>query len=204
MPSKICVSATGSSIDSQVDPRFGRCTYFVIADTDTMDCQYLPNAAYESPHGAGIQAAQVVANQKVQVVITGMVGPNAYRVLSAAGIEVITGVRGSVRDAIERYRTGELRGGQSPAVGFGFGGGMRRGGGLGRRAAAPYSSLPWQRGTWESPASVMGERGWAPTPTAQDELAGLQERKESLMRELSDLELTISELKRRRADQRPP
>jgi predicted Fe-Mo cluster-binding NifX family protein len=109
MPPKICVSATGSSIDSEIDPRFGRCAYFIIADTDTMRCQCLPNAAYDSPHGAGIQAAQVVVNQSVQAVITGMVGPNAHRVLSAAGIEVITGTAGTVKDAIQKYKNGELR-----------------------------------------------------------------------------------------------
>jgi predicted Fe-Mo cluster-binding NifX family protein len=113
MPKKICVSATGSSIDSQIDPRFGRCAYFIIADPDTMDYQNMPNAAYESPHGAGIQAAQAVANERVQAVITGIVGPNAHRVLSAAGIEIITGVSGTVKNAIQRYKNGELGGDSS-------------------------------------------------------------------------------------------
>jgi predicted Fe-Mo cluster-binding NifX family protein len=204
MPSKVCVSATGSSIDSQIDPRFGRCAYFIIADTDTMGYQHMPNAAYESPHGAGIQAAQVVANQNVQAVITGMVGPNAHRVLSAAGIEIITGVSGTVRDAIQRYKTGQLRGGRSPLGGFGFGPGMRRGGGPGRRATDSYSSWPSQMGRWQSAASVMGEEGLMPAPTTQDELNALQERRKNLMHELSDLESTIDELKRRRAGERPP
>ena len=203
MPSKVCVSATGSSIDSQIDPRFGRCAYFIIADADRMDYQHMPNAAYESPHGAGIQAAQVVANQKVQAVITGMVGPNAYRVLSAAGIEIITGVSGTVRDAIQRYKTGQLRGGQSPLGGFSFGPGMRRGGGSGRRAGESCSSWPSQMRTWQSPVSVVGEGGLMPAPTTQDELTALEERGKSLMRELSDLESTIDELKRRRAGERP-
>jgi len=204
MQSKVCVSATGSSIDSQIDPRFGRCAYFIVADADTMDYQHMPNAAYESPHGAGIQAAQVVANQKVQAVITGMVGPNAHRVLSAAGIEIITGVSGTVRDAIQRYKAGQLRGGQDPSGGFGFGPGRGRGGGLGRRAGGSCSSWPSQMGTWQSPASVMREEGLMPAPTTQDELTALQERRKSLMHELSDLESTIDELKRRRPGERPP
>ena len=198
------MSATGTSIDSQIDPRFGRCAYFIIADTDTMDHQCLPNSAHTSPHGAGVQAAQVVVNQNVQVVVTGMVGPNAHRVLSAAGIEVVAGVTGTVRDAIERYKTGELRGRQGPAGGFGFRGGMRRGGGPGRRPAESYSSGPSQTGSWRSPASSVKEDGWNPAPTTQDELSGLQERKKDLMRELSDLESAIDELKRRRAGERPP
>jgi len=200
---RVCVSAAGSSIDSQIDPRFGRCACFIVADTDTMDCQYLPNAAYESPHGAGIQAAQAVANQKVQAVITGMVGPNAQRVLSAAGIEIITGVSGTVRNAIQRYKTGQLRGGQGPSGGLGFGPNRGRGGGLGRRGGESCQSWPLQMGTWQSP-SVMREEGLTPAPTTQDELTTLQERRKSLMHELSDLESTIDELKRRRPDERPP
>jgi predicted Fe-Mo cluster-binding NifX family protein len=200
---KVCVSATGSSIDSQIDPRFGRCTYFIIADPGTMDFQCLPNAAYESPHGAGIQAAQAVANQKVQAVITGMVGPNAYRVLSTAGIEIITGVSGTVRDAIQRYNAGQLRGGQSPPGGFGFGPGRGRGVGLGRRAGESCPTWPSQMETWQSPASVMGEERLMPVPTTQDELTALQERRKSLTHELSNLESTIDELKRRRPGERP-
>jgi len=190
------VSATGNSIDSQVDPRFGRCAYFIVVDTDTMNCQSLPNAAYDSPHGAGIQAAQIVANQNVQAVLTGMVGPNAHRVLSAAGIEIVTGVTGTVRDAIRRYKSGELHGGQTRPRGFGFGG-MGRGGPRGWIAADSYPSWPSQTD------SVVREQGWMPAPTAQDELAVLQERKRALVRELAHLESAIDELKRRRADERP-
>ena len=199
MSSKICVSATGSSINSQIDPRFGRCPYFIIADRDTLDYQGLPNTAVESPHGAGIQAAQLVAGQNVRTVITGMVGPNAYRVLSAAGIEVVTGATGTVRDAIQKYKNGELRGGQDPTRDSGFGRGMKVGGGLGRHAA--WSSPPLPAGM-RARQSYIVERGQdipAPAP-AQDELAALQERKEVLMRELTDIESSIGELKRRAAD----
>jgi predicted nucleic acid-binding Zn-ribbon protein len=59
-------------------------------------------------------------------------------------------------------------------------------------------------GTWQPPASVMGEEGLTPAPTTQDELAALQERRKNLMRELSDLESTIDELRRRRAGERQP
>jgi predicted Fe-Mo cluster-binding NifX family protein len=201
---KVCVSATGSSIDSQIDPRFGRCAYFIIADPDTIDFQCLPNAAYDSPHGAGIQAAQMVTNQKVQTVITGMVGPNAHRVLSTAGIEIITGASGTVKDAIQRYKAGQLCGGQGPSGAFDFGPGRGRGGGLGRRAGDSCPSLPSQMGTWQSPASAMREEGLTPAPTTQDEMTALQERRKSLMHELGDLESTIDELKRRRLGERPP
>lgn len=107
---KVCVSAADGSLDARIDPRFGRCAYFVIVDPDTMECHYLHNKAAVSSHGAGIQAAQTVVNESVQVVITGIVGPRAHRVLSAAGVEVVTGATGTVRESIQMYTSGQLRG----------------------------------------------------------------------------------------------
>jgi predicted Fe-Mo cluster-binding NifX family protein len=195
MSAKVCISATGNSINSQIDARFGRCAYFIVVDRGTLEYQCLPNTAAESPHGAGIQAAQLVARQNVQAVITGMVGPNAQRVLSASGIEVVTGATGTVKDAIQKYKTGELRAGQSPADGFGFGRGMT-GGGRGRRATWSHPSWPTQMGTCQSSA---GERKTDASAT-QDELAALQKRKKLLVDELTDVKSTIDGLKRRGAD----
>jgi hypothetical protein len=60
MAMKTCVSATDSSVDAQIDPRFRRYAYFIIADPDAMEHHSLPNTRSESPPGAGIQAAQIV------------------------------------------------------------------------------------------------------------------------------------------------
>ena len=98
---KIAVSVTGPDIDAEIDPRFGRCQYFLIVNTDTMEFDSIPNASATAMGGAGIQAAQTVAAKNVEIVITGNVGPNAFQTLNAAGIKVITGASGSARDAIE-------------------------------------------------------------------------------------------------------
>ena len=89
---KICVSASSNSLDANVDSRFGRCPYFVIIDSETMEFDLVPNDSTNAAHGAGIQAAQTVVNKGVKVVITGNVGPNAFQVLSTTGIKVLTGV----------------------------------------------------------------------------------------------------------------
>lgn len=130
---KICVSAVAESLDAQVDPRFGRCPYFVIVDSETMKFEAIPNTASRSMSGAGIQSAQTVASKGVNVLITGNVGPNAFQALSAAGIKVVTGAFGTVREAIEKYKRGELRETGAPTVGGHFGMGMGRGRGQGRR-----------------------------------------------------------------------
>lgn len=127
---KICVTAVSVSLDAQIDPRFGRCKYFLIVNSETMESKAILNEAFQAAHGAGIQAAQTVANSGVEVVITGNVGPNAFRVLSAAGITIVTGVSGSVRDAVEKYKKGQLQEIGSPTVGGHFG--MGRRGGKGR------------------------------------------------------------------------
>ena len=103
---KICVTSVSDSLDAQVDQRFGRCQYFMIIDSDSMQFEPVPNLALASGSGAGIQAAQLVANKKTSVLITGNVGPKAFQALSAAGIKIITGASGKVRDVVEKYRKG--------------------------------------------------------------------------------------------------
>jgi predicted Fe-Mo cluster-binding NifX family protein len=124
---KICVTATGNSIDAQIDPRFGRCSYFVIVDSETMQFEAVPNMAAGASGGAGIQAAQAIANKDVKLLITGNVGPKAFQALAAAGIEVATGAFGTVREAVEKYKSGELDKTGAPTVGGHFGMGGRGG-----------------------------------------------------------------------------
>ncbi len=127
---KVAVSATGPSLDAEVDPRFGRCQYLIAADTDTMEFEATENTNIMAGGGAGISSGQMVANMGVQVVLTGNCGPNAYQTLSAAGIQVITGVSGTVRQAIEDYKAGRFQALSAPSVDahFGMGGGMGGGG----------------------------------------------------------------------------
>ena len=124
---KVCVSAVSGSLDSQIDPRFGRCPYFVLVDSETMEFEVISNASKGALHGAGIQAAQIVSGRGAKVVLTGNIGPNAFQVLSSAGINVMTSVFGTVREAIERHQRGELKKTDSPTSGGHFGLGSRRG-----------------------------------------------------------------------------
>ncbi|RKY39498.1 MAG: dinitrogenase iron-molybdenum cofactor biosynthesis protein [Candidatus Omnitrophota bacterium] len=121
---RICITSEGESIDSKIDPRFGRCRYFIIADTDTLEFEVIKNPNINSVGGAGIQSAQLVASKKVKAVLSGNVGPNAFRVLNAEGIDVYTQITGSVKEAIEAYKSGRLKKAESSNVGskFGMGG----------------------------------------------------------------------------------
>ncbi|MFC1847834.1 NifB/NifX family molybdenum-iron cluster-binding protein [Chloroflexota bacterium] len=138
---RIGISATNPSLDAEVDPRFGRCQYFVVVDPDTMEFETLENSNQMASGGAGIASAQLVASKDVQVVLTGNCGPNAYQTLDAAGIEVITGVFGKVRDAIEGYKSGRYQPTSGPTVGAHHGmggGGSGKGIGMGFDKAMDY------------------------------------------------------------------
>jgi len=113
---KICVSSQGNTLDSRVDPRFGRCLYFLVVDTDTLEYEAIKNPNIDAMGGAGIQSGQLVAGRQVKAVITGNVGPNAFQTLKAAGIEVITGISGSVKEAIEKYKKGDFTVAQGPST----------------------------------------------------------------------------------------
>ncbi|WP_445475609.1 NifB/NifX family molybdenum-iron cluster-binding protein [Methanococcoides methylutens] len=134
---KICVTATGNNIDAEMDPRFGRCPYFVVVDPETMEFNAFDNPAASTSGGAGIQAAQSISDKGINVLLTGKVGPNAFPILSAAGITVMTGASGSVSDAIGQYKEGKLQETAAPtaeahasmaAPGRGMGGRGRSGG----------------------------------------------------------------------------
>jgi len=118
---KICVTSEGKTLDSKVDPRFGRCQNFIFFDTDTGKFEVQENASAQFQGGAGIQSGQLVVSKGVKAVLTGNVGPNAHQVLSAAGISVFTGISGTVQEAIEGYKNGKYKAADSPSVGSKFG-----------------------------------------------------------------------------------
>lgn len=114
---KIAISASGPTLDASVDPRFGRAPYILIVDTDTLEFEAVANQMnLQAAQGAGVQTASLVARYKPQAVLTGNCGPKAFQTLQAAGIKVIVEVRGSVRQAVEKYRAGQLAVTQGPNV----------------------------------------------------------------------------------------
>ena len=129
---KIAITASSPDLNSNVDPRFGRCRYLILLDPETMDFEVIENTSAEAPGGAGIAAAQLIAGKGAQALLTDNCGPKAYRALSAAGIRVMTGVTGSIKDAIESYNKGELTESTQANVAEHFGTGS--GGGFGRGA----------------------------------------------------------------------
>ncbi|EKE03631.1 MAG: dinitrogenase iron-molybdenum cofactor biosynthesis [uncultured bacterium] len=106
---KIAISANGKDLDSKVDLRFGRASGFIIYSLEDESFEFVNNVQnLEAAQGAGIQAAQTVANQDVDALITGHCGPKAFKVLSAANIKIYTGAEGTIKEAIEKLKNNEL------------------------------------------------------------------------------------------------
>jgi len=130
---KIAISSTGPDLHAEVDPRFGRCQCFVVIDSETKEFEVLDNQAAMTSGGAGIQAAQMVVNSRVDAVITGHLGPNATETLVAAGLKTYLGASGTVGEALKQYKAGNLQEASGPTVESHFGtGGVGGGAGAGR------------------------------------------------------------------------
>lgn len=106
---KVAITSVGPDPESAVDPRFGRCKCFMLCDTDAGAFSATDNAQnLHAAQGAGIQAAETVANLGAEAVLTGHCGPKAFRTLAAAGIKVYTGATGTVREAVTAFVAGKL------------------------------------------------------------------------------------------------
>ncbi len=111
---KVIVSASGQNLEAEVAPRFGRAPYFLLVNPESMEYEVVANQQnLQAAQGAGIQSAALVARYKPSALLTGYCGPKAFDTLQAARIEVIVGVEGSVREAVQQFRSGKL----SPAGG---------------------------------------------------------------------------------------
>lgn len=141
---RIAVTSNGPSLDAVVEPRFGRSPYFLCIDPDTLVLEAIPNPNMALSGGAGPQSAQLMAEKGVSAVLTGNCGPNAFQAFGAAGIQVITGVSGLVREAVDQFKAGRLKPAATPSVRGHFGTGGR---GMGRRMGTGRIRGPGARRT---------------------------------------------------------
>ena len=107
---KVAITSQRPDMNSAVDPRFGRAKCFIVVDTETGDFAAHDNSQnLNAVQGAGIQAGRNVIDLGVEAVITGNVGPKAFATLQAGGVKVYVGAAGTVAEALEKLKTGELQ-----------------------------------------------------------------------------------------------
>lgn len=189
---KIAVTATGPTLDDTVEPRFGRCPYFLIIEPDSLEIEPVSNPNISRQGGAGIQSAQLMAERGVSVVLTGNCGPNAFRTFGAAGIKVITGVAGSARQAVERFKAGEITADSAPSVESHFGMGRKMGGGPGR---GPGGGIGRGRGMGNMGNGRMtNDRPGVGSPSPSEEVANLRQQANELRTQIESIESKLRKL----------
>ena len=114
---EIVVTAKNPNLDAEIDPHLGQCRYFIVIDLETMNHGAIENTSAITSEGADISAAHKMIGMGVKAVLTGNCGPNTHQVLLDAGIQVFTGVSGSVLKAVADYRSGQLKPAPKPAIG---------------------------------------------------------------------------------------
>ena len=190
---KIAISAAGPNLEDMVDPRLGRCQYLIIVNPETMEFESIQNSNTGVMHGAGIQTAQMIANKGATVVLTGNCGPNAFQTLSAAGIQVITGVSGQVKEAVEKYKKGEFQPTAQANAPSHFGGGRgMMGGGMGRGRGIGIS----QGGRFQTTSFSDAETLRSSNMSKEEELQFLKNQAQVIAEQLEQINKRIKELEK--------
>jgi predicted Fe-Mo cluster-binding NifX family protein len=86
---KVAITSTGNSLDSLLDERFGRCSYFVIYDTESKSTEFVPNPNKEAENGAGPASVQVVASRNVSKIVSGEFGMKIKSLVDSLKIQMI-------------------------------------------------------------------------------------------------------------------
>jgi len=183
---RIAVSSSGPALDSTVDPRFGRCAYFLVVDPTTMAFEAVENSNAASAQGAGIATAQMIAGKGVDAVLTGNCGPNAYQALDAAHVKVVTGVTGTVRGAVQAYGEGMLQSSSQANVAAHHGMGIGQGRGMG--AAMSGGAGHGSSSTPPAPPAVQ------PGESLFEQLLQLKRQMDVLGQQVGDINRRIEEL----------
>jgi predicted Fe-Mo cluster-binding NifX family protein len=114
---KVAITSQGPKVESEIDPRFGRARYFIVVDTESGQFTTHDNQKnVDAVQGAGIQAGRTVIELGAGALITGHIGPKALDTLQAAGVEVYSGVSGTVQDAVGVFKRGGLETVDKPDV----------------------------------------------------------------------------------------
>ena len=106
---KVAVTSQGNTLDSQIDPRFGRASYILIVDTESLEFEVINNNENKNTSkGAGIQTGAMVSDKGAEILLTGFCGPKAFQTLSAAGVKVVNDQTGRVIDAVQNFKQGNV------------------------------------------------------------------------------------------------
>jgi predicted Fe-Mo cluster-binding NifX family protein len=157
---RIAVSADSrQGLDSVVSPHFGRCPHYVLVDVEGHDVTGIQEV--DSPFYGHHQPGQVpgfIHSLGADVMLAGGMGGRAIMFFEQYGIEGVTGAYGTVRQSVERYLGGELKG-----------------------------AAPCEESQEHGHGDVVSASNLAEGETERDELGRLREEAERLQRQLDEV-----------------
>jgi predicted Fe-Mo cluster-binding NifX family protein len=163
-----------------------------------MRCEAVPNTSQNAPSGAGIQAAQTVGNKGAKAVLTGRVGPNASQVLSSLGIRILTGVSGTVREAVENFKSGKMKGASAPTrpMDTGAGSCSGRGKGLGRGGGRGMGFKRWLNPEYNPQTAINVSVNPAfPRHMSREEAQMLESQMQGIQSQMEQIKSRLKELR---------
>ncbi|MBN2485774.1 MAG: hypothetical protein JXB34_07345 [Bacteroidales bacterium] len=86
---KIAITSTGNSLDSLIDSRFGRCSYFVVYDTVTGSTEFVPNKNKDNIEGAGPASVQLIATLGAKKVVSGEFGAKVKAIFDQLQVQLV-------------------------------------------------------------------------------------------------------------------
>lgn len=111
---KIAICSKGTTLKDSIHAHFGRCDYFIIYHLENGEFKAIENAGITSTQGAGIAAAQQVIDENIEAVImSGTLGPNAYKIIKGEGIKILQCEDKTVEEVIRDFKNNKLVGEQN-------------------------------------------------------------------------------------------
>jgi len=102
---RVAITSTGNSLESKLDERFGRCSFFVIYDTETKSTEFVPNPNKQADNGAGPASVKLVASKNVSKIVSGEFGMKIKSLVDSLNIQmiVVKDQQKTVNDIIEMF-----------------------------------------------------------------------------------------------------
>ena len=106
---KVAVTTTDNyGGKAKISSRFGRAPYIAIIDVETQNLKFISNSAANSSSGAGVKAAQIIADEEVEVLIVPRIGPKAFKGLEQAGLDIYITQENTINEALSEYQNDNL------------------------------------------------------------------------------------------------
>lgn len=97
------------SMDSQILEHFGKTSLFAFYDDETQKLEIIKIKGRHS--GGQLTPAEIILGASVDLLICANLGPKAVQILNTHGVDVLTGARGTIAEALESFKKGELKSG---------------------------------------------------------------------------------------------